>query len=180
MNTVPIVISIAGVVVSALVSFIIASVKIGEYKNKVDTACENISDIKKENRETRDKVIACETSLKEREPLMKRKSPVSLTDRGNIVLNESGGKSFIDSIYEELKKQVEDKNPKTSYDIQEYSKEVVDGLKGDIRINNIKEYLFKEGMELEEIISVLGIYLRDLILKEKHIEVSDIDNHEKS
>ena len=170
-------ITLAGVVISALVSFIISSMKIGEYKNKVDTAVGDIGKIEAELKEIRDKVIACETSLKEREPITKRKSPVTLTERGSKILAESGGRIFIDSNYPELKKKVEDTKPQTSYDIQETSHAVIDGLKDDTRINGIKEYLFKEGMELSEMVDVLAIYLRDKILEERHIAVEDVDTH---
>jgi len=176
-TTATIIISIAGIVISILASFIVATLKIGEYKNKVDQAIRDIGEIRKEEREIRDKVIACETSLKEREPLTKRKSPVTLSDRGNHVLTESKGKDFVDSNYEELKLAVEKTNPQTSYDIQESSRQIMDNLRDDARINPIKEYLFKEGMELEDIIVVLGIYLRDKILKEKGIEAKDIDKY---
>lgn len=173
-----IIVSIAGVVVSALISLIISSMKIGAYKNKVDTNCTDIGDIKREQKEVRDKVIACETSLKEREPLTRKKSPVTLTSRGERVLNDSGGKKFVDDNYPELKTKVESKSPSTSYDIQETSKQVIEELKEDTRINPIKEYLFKEGMDISEILNVLGIYLRDKFLKDKGVAVADIDQHD--
>ncbi len=175
LENVNIILSIASIIVSALVSFIVASVRMGVYKNKVDTNCSDISDIKRESKEVRDKVIACETSLKEREPLTRRKSPVSLTDRGTKVLNESAGAKFIDSIYEELKRKVEEKNPKTSYDVQEISKKIISSLGNDERLNPMKEYLFKEGLALPDLFEVLGIYLRDKILKEKNWNADDID-----
>lgn len=176
-TTMTLIITGAGVVISALISFLIASMRIGEYKGKVDRACTDITKIENEQKGIRDKVIACETSLKEREPLTRKKSPVTLTERGTKVLNDSTGKKFIDDNYEELKKKVNDSNPETSYDIQELSRKVVEDLKDDSRLNTVKEYLFKEGMEIEEIINVLGIHLRDKILSEKGIGVDDIDKH---
>lgn len=173
-----IIVSIAGVLVSALISFIVANIRIGEYKNKVDTHASDIRDLKDEHKEVRDKVIACETSLKEREPLGRRKSPVALTDRGNKVLLESGGKDFIDESFAELNGMVDAMNPRTSYDVQEDSKKVIEALTSDVRINPLKEYLFKEGMELEDIVFVLGIYLRDKILESKKWNMDDIDIHD--
>ncbi len=177
-NTLTIAVSIAGVLLSGFVSFVVANIRIGEYKGKVDTHHVDISEIKKEQKEVRDKVISCETSLREREPLGKRKSPISLTDRGNKVLNESGGKKFIDDNLSEFSSKVEAKEPKTSYDVQEISKEVISGLQNDDRVNPLKDYLFKEGMEIDDIIFVLGIYLRDRILEQKHWKVEDIDAHD--
>lgn len=172
-----IIITVAGIIISGLISFLIASVRIGVYKNKVDTAVKDIDDGRKETKEIRDKVIACETSLKEREPLTRKKSPVILTDRGNKILIDSKGKDFVDKNYAELKKKVEEKGTQTSYDIQESSRTVINDLQNDARMNEIKDYLFKEGMEIDNIVEVLGIYLRDLILKERGIDVSDIDKY---
>lgn len=165
----------ADVIIPMIVSLITGIATFFVYKEKVCNLEKEVNLLRSEVKEIRDKVIACETSLKEREPLTKRKSPVDLTERGTKVLNESGGKTFIDNNYEELKRKVEDKTPKTSYDYQEASKEIVQTLKEDERINGIKEYLFKEGMEIQDIMDVLGLYLRNLILAEKNISTDDID-----
>lgn len=179
-STLQIVIFIANLILAGIVGALSAIFTIGKYKEKVDRTETDIKDIKSDTREIRDKVIACETSIKERGPLTRRKSPIDLTERGEKVLEESQGKKFIDDHYEELKRKVEENNPQTSYDFQEFSKKVVGELRDDERINPIKEYLFKEGMELDDIIEVLGIYLRNLILHEKNIAVEDIDKYEQS
>jgi hypothetical protein len=178
MDSATIVIDLAGVLLSGIVSFLVASMWLGAYKNKVDNNCEDIDEIRDEIREIRDKVIASETLLKEREPLTKRRSPVDLTDRGTRILRDSGGRKFVDDNYPELKQAVERHNPATSYDIQEWSRKVIDELKQDSRLNPLKEYLFKEGLEISAAVEVLGIYLRNKILAEKGIKIDDIDNHE--
>ncbi len=172
------IINILTLLLSAGLSAWIASVRIGEYKNKVDNNCTDISDLKKEGKEVRDKVIACETSLKEREPLGRRKSPVALTDRGTKVLNESGGKDFVDANFTELSSKVEAKEPKTSYDVQEAAKQVIDEVREDDRMNPLKEYLFKEGLEIGDLVFVLGTYLRDKILESKKWAMEDIDKYD--
>jgi hypothetical protein len=159
------------------VSILTGLVSFAVYKIKVDRLETEVKEIKIEIKEIRDKTIACETSLKERGPLKKSKSPVSLTERGEKVINDSGGKSFVDANYTELKNKVEEKDPKTSYDIQEVSHKILMDLKSDVRINPIKEYAFNEGLELNDVLDIMGIHLRDLILKEKGIAVEDIDVH---
>ncbi len=158
-------------IVTGIISFFV-------YKSKVDRLEQDVKEIRLDCREVRDKVIKCETALDYKEPLTKRKSPVTLTDRGNRILIESGGQSFVDKNYEELKQKIEKEKPATSYDIQETAKQVIDEIKDDTRINPIKEYLFKEGMEIGDIIVVLGIYLRDKILKERGVTVDDIDKYD--
>jgi len=162
--------------INTLVVLLVVSNRLGKYTNKVDTNCADIIEIKKNNTEVRDKVVACETTLFKK-VLVKGRSPINLTEQGETVLEESGGKAFVDDNYPELKKQVEDKDPKTSYDIQEYSKHIIESMKNDRRLDEFKEYLFKKGMDLEDTVEVLGLYLRNRILKEKNISIGDIDSH---
>lgn len=178
-TTISLIIAGASFVINVLLTLIIASNRIGEYKNKVDTACTDITDLKKEKIEIRDKVIACETALFKK-VLTRRTSPVNLTEAGDKVLIDSKGKDFVDNNYQDLKQRVDGKKPQTSFDIQEASREVIEGLKKDFRMNEIKDYLFREGMELNDMVEVLGIYLRNKILEEKGVNISDIDNHSKN
>lgn len=155
--------------------FITSLIKVGKYTNKVDTLENDVRDLKREVREIRDKVIACETSLKEREPLTKRESPISLTDKGNKTLKDSGAEKFIDDNFDSLFKKIEGKHPKAAYDIQEISKNVLEDMQNDDLFNDLKEYAFKEGREIEDIILVAGIHLRDKVLMKKGLNIKDID-----
>lgn len=156
------------VVTSGITAFAIVAYRMGRYSEKIDQ-------LEKCNLNTRISVM--EGKIEVRQPFTQRKSPINLTDRGITVLRDSGGKNLIDENYNELKNIVEENNPKTSYDIQESSKITIEKLKDDERMIVIKEYLFKEGIEFEEIIDVLGIYLRNKILEEQHIAIEDIDKH---
>lgn len=152
------------IITSGITAFAIVAFKMGRYSEKIDQ-------LEKCNLNTR-------LSTLEGKQLTRRSSPVNLTAYGNTVLNNSGGKDFIDKNYLEIKKKVESENTQTSYDIQEASRKAVESLQNDLRINTIKDFLFKEGMEWADIVEVLGIYLRDKILKEKGIDPVDIDKHD--
>ncbi len=169
--------TVVQIIVAGGVGYASAVFKIGQYTQKVKTLEEDNKTTRTELKELLIKVTECSTSLKEREPLGKKRSPVALTERGNKVLTESGGQKFIEDNLNELKEKVELKNPKTSYDVQEYSKVVIEELTTDERINNMKEYLYKEGMELDDLIFVLGIYLRDKVLENKGWKVEDVDKY---
>lgn len=144
------------VVVSALTALAIIALKMGRYAEKIDQ-------LEKCNLNTR-------LSTLEGKQLTRRSSPVDLTEYGTTVLNNSGGKAFVDTNYAELKRKVEAIDPQTSYDIQEASRRVVGEMQEDARLNAVKEFLFKEGMEWNDIAEVLGLYLRNLIL-------TDLDKH---
>lgn len=174
---------VANIVVSGIVGSVAASMKIGEYKNKVDNLETTIgkdehNGLRKTVGDMRDKVVACETTLNERGPLTKRKSPVSLTERGEQFLKNSGGEKFIDDNFEELLAAVDAMDPQTAYDVQEDARSVVEQLSEDERINSIKEFLFKDGSSLPEAFEVMSIYLRNKILTHKNWNVADIDHQE--
>ena len=105
--------------------------------------------------------------LQERGPVIQRKSPITLSERGTRLLNESGAKKFVDAHLDELLKTVKERAPATDYDIQEEAQKVIKELQNDPRLNPIKDFLFKDGSTLDEAITVMGIYLRDHILEKR-------------
>lgn len=157
------------IVTSALTAFAIVAYKMGRYSEKIDQ-------LEKCNLNSR--LSRLEGQFDQSGPVTKKKSPVSLTDRGEKILVDSGGKKFVDENFEELKNKVETPNPQTSYDVQETAKTVINGLKEDLRLNPLKEYLFKEGLDLETLNIVLGVYLRDKILAEKGWNIEDVDKYD--
>ncbi|MDR1146897.1 MAG: hypothetical protein LBK71_12300 [Verrucomicrobiales bacterium] len=128
----------------------------------------------------RERLTACETSLKEREPLLRKKSPVSLTDRGQEFLKNSGSAKFVDENFGELLEKINGLTPKTAYDVQENARKVIELMRDDDRLNDIKEFLFKDGSSLDDAVSVMGIYLRDKVLKQKDWNVADIDSQQST
>lgn len=98
--------------------------------------------------------------------LVKAKSPLSLTERGLKVLEESGGKKYIDENKDALIKLINDEGPRTSLDIQELSKKVIELRKEDEKFIPIKEYVYSKGLIFDHVIMALSIYLRDLALAE--------------
>ena len=97
-------------------------------------------------------------------------SPLKLTEYGKDLMENSG----FDKIVANPEKRrflinlVKRKNPKTNYDIQQYSMDTMAEL---VEINDsivipLKEYAYKEGLTLEIILNSAGIVLRDEIMKE--------------
>lgn len=172
---------VVNALIAAAVGWGAASRKIGTYQNKVDNLEATIGKdehggLRKTVGDIHVKVIACETRLEERGPLLKRESPVSLTERGAAFLENSGGKLFVDDNFPELLAGVENLDPKTAYDVQEDAKKVIEGLSEDERLNSIKEFLFKDGSTLEDAFAVMAVYLRNKVLTHKDWNVEDIDH----
>lgn len=174
-------------IVSAGVALVVAGWRIGTYQNKVDNLETTIgkdehSGLRRTVADVRDKVVACETSLKERGPLTKRRSPEALTERGEKFLIDSGGKNLVDENFDELLKKIDEVNSGlssvTAYDIQEAAKQAIKSI-DESKLTKIKDFLFKDGSTLDDFQAVTALYLRDKALEYKKMNVADIDEHGK-
>lgn len=144
--------------------------KTGKYQNIVDemkitlTIAINKLDI------LSNKVAALEAGV-ERDriynELIQKKSPFTITEKGYIALKESGAQKFIDNNRSILIKKVEDMNPKSSYDVQEYCKQVISEYTNSDDFIEIKEYIYEKGFDLESIVMTMMVYLRDIILAKR-------------
>ena len=96
------------------------------------------------------------------------KSPASLTDKGRLLLKESGAEEFIKNNEKKLLKYFDGIDE--PFDIQEKSLEVIEQeLRSD---KKIKSYLFQKGAKgIKGVAEVAGIALRDVVLKHKSIQV---------
>lgn len=93
-------------------------------------------------------------------------SPKTLTDAGKQMMKDSGLEDFINQNKEELMKKVNETKPKTEYDIEQNSSNIMLSLSNDSRINQIKDYAFKNGKDLNLMLMASGLYLRDIVISE--------------
>ena len=95
-------------------------------------------------------------------------SPIKLTDKGSVLLKESGAEEFIEKNKESLLKHFEGVHE--PFDIQTKALKVSEQeLQKD---RKVKEYLFQKGAKgVGEVAEVAGIALRDIVFKEKEIQV---------
>lgn len=178
-----IIISICGVLVSALVAFITSNIRIGEYKNKVDTLCNDIIDLKKESRENSGKLVECSTKIDERtrsyaSTLTKRESPVSLTPVGKDLLSQSGSDKFVLDNQSDLVEKIKAKSPKSAFDVQVFSRQVVEEIQNEERFKPLKDFAYNEGYDLEPIFIVMGLYLRDIALPLLNYKLEEVDKYD--
>lgn len=96
----------------------------------------------------------------------KSKSPLGLTDLGLLLLEESGGKKFIDDKKEILIKQILALKPKTKFDVQEFSIAVLERHRVHDDFIIILEYIYDKGLDYGDVLKTLSLYLRDLALVE--------------
>lgn len=163
--------------VAALVSFLAIFILIGKYKEKVDTAETNMKTHAAKLDGLSDRVSKLEGGIERdraNSPYVKRKSPVSLTEKGKALLLDSKGNYYVDKNKDKLIVALKAENPKTAYDVQELARKIVETHANDDDFAPIKEFVFKEGLELKDVLDVMGVYLRDIVLPEFGFNVSQI------
>lgn len=93
-------------------------------------------------------------------------SPLKLTEYGEQLVKESGFDKLLEKHRDILVELVKVKAPKTNYDIQELSVQVIREVLEDDILKSLKEYAFENGLPLEVIIPPAGIMLRDEVMKD--------------
>lgn len=163
--------AISGVAASALTAIL----AIGKYKERVDRAVTDISDLSHKIDDIRDRLSRIEGG-RESEKYFASKSPVSLTDKGKSLLLDSGGNKYLDEHFDQLLSHVKAEKPSTAYDVQELSRKVLLAMQSDKSFVPLKNYAYKEGKSLKLVVNVMAIELRDRILqKEYNFSPEDID-----
>lgn len=94
-------------------------------------------------------------------------SPLQVTEYGDKLMKESGFYDILKSHSEMLVGAVVKKKPKTNYDIQESSIEVIKDLLGKSEpvLVQLKKYAFDNGLEVDMLIPPAGVTLRDEVMK---------------
>ncbi len=169
-----------GVIISAVSIFLILGgmlIKIGRFsegfKNVVKSVDDMGADIRKNTMTLKSITTHLYSSGNAAHGLFEHNSPITLTDIGKSVLEQSGGKDYIDKHQITLIQEMENENLETALDVQNYSssllflKTEIDGFK------YIKDWVYNNpvfeniNITMAEIIKVMAVYLRDKYL-EKH------------
>lgn len=95
-------------------------------------------------------------------------SPLRPTEYGAMLIRESGLEKILDENKESLLKNLKNSLPKdyTEYDVQETARNVLLSLKEDAMMNPVKEYVYKNALNIETILRVGGLWLRDDFLEQ--------------
>ncbi|TWJ01584.1 hypothetical protein JN11_01735 [Mucilaginibacter frigoritolerans] len=110
------------------------------------------------------------------------RSPVQLTQLGEDILKDTGGKDFVDNNLSMLLNEMQYQNIKTALDAQNFAPLVVSNISTNELFKPIKDYIFKNPqyktkntngddvfitLDMNVITNVMGIYLRN-----KYLEVN--------
>lgn len=132
----------------------------------------NVSDIRTQSAVTEDRV---ETLW--RDKFAPSQSPRKLNERGHSILEQSGIKDIVNEKENALLEIIRSKNPTTAYDTENVIFAVVADLPKHCPniINRLKDGAFKSGADIDAVLFVGGIYLRDKIFPALGFSLTDLD-----
>ena len=137
---------------------------VGELQTDVGVIKKDIRNIK----DSINKIIR--KFLPKEEFLIERDSPLRITDAGKNIATKIDADKLLTKHWEYLKDKVDATNPRNAYDIEIASVEVARDM--DVVLSDEDKYIIKEeaysrGIPHEEILSIIGVMLRDKLLEER-------------
>ncbi|MDP3988727.1 MAG: hypothetical protein Q8P93_00605 [bacterium] len=103
-------------------------------------------------------------------------SPRQLNEYGEVVLAESGIKEYIDEHYDELSELIEDADPQNPYDAEQLIVEAVRALPKEHPelLNDVKKGAFKTGADVDGVLYVGALYLRNNLFTELGFSLDEL------
>ena len=165
-------------VLIALGVYIINGISKGAIKNKnIEDLCNSSTQIKSSIIDIKDSIVDLKISNTRivnglitvgcNPDILRATSPHNLTVLGEEILNDIGGKIYIDANEQDLISKIKNLNPKSELDVEDFSKQVLfDEFDSDNFIP-IKNFIYNnplyKNVPLNQatIITILGIYLRN-------------------
>ena len=108
-------------------------------------------------------------------------SPRQLNEIGNRILTESGINTIIESKQNDLLRIVKEKNPSTAYDAERIILDTVMKIPElyPNLVNNLKEGAFRVGKDIDTLLFVGGLHLRNRIFETLGFSLTDLDKPKK-
>lgn len=158
---------------------VVAAILLGDTRDKIIETRKDVEYIKKEvdeNLKPTLKDVDKKVFVLWEERLAIQHSPVQLNPRGVEILEKSGIKKLIDDGFPQFLDSIKEKKPANAYQVQEFSKQVVVGMKNNPGIlPKLQEGAYSTGVDVDSVLFVGSIYLRNLALPKFNFKLEDID-----
>jgi len=134
--------------------------------------------------ELRTKVdLIYQNTMPSNQRIVAAQSPISLTDTGKEIVARIEANKILEKYIMKLLAAVELDKPQNAYDIQmasmKVAKEKMKTFLNEDELNRIKQEAYSRGVMLEDVMAVFGVLLRNYILSQKGLPISDVDMHAK-
>ena len=111
--------------------------------------------------------------------LTRSNSPMQLNDVGEKILKDSHINKFVDEYFDEIYNSVKNRNPANAYQAQQITIEEVRLYKENKEcIESLEQKAFNAGSDIDTILFVAAIYIRDKIIGMLDFRNEDIDKHD--
>lgn len=148
--------------------------RLSRVETKIDRIENDVGEIKADVRSLRGRTARLETVTTEIQSVLRQAgaqlhqpllisadSPLKLTESGEELAKEIDAYRFISENKEFLFALLAKENPKTQYDVQEMAKKVlIDSIPRPV-LTPIKKYAYENGLNIEVLLNLIGIILRD-------------------
>jgi len=169
----------------AIIAFISLAFKAGKLTNHVAEIDKDLDEVRKDVKAIPlifGKLNKIELSIEQLKgaKVSFSNSPMTLNEFGKKVLDQSKIREVIDANYDYILSEVKKKDITNAYRIQESVFEVVKGLK-DIPeyTKDIEDRAFRSGVDVDTVLIVGAIDIRDTIITELGCKVEDLDTPDK-
>lgn len=109
-------------------------------------------------------------------------SPISLTNVGRDIVARIKAPTILERCYPALREHPDIMAAKNAYDIQaacmRISRTEFEKCLNEAELVAVKQEAYERGNLLEDVLAVFGVLLRNRILEEKGIPVSEVDRHQ--
>lgn len=169
-------ISIALSIIGAITTSLLT---MGKYREKIDRLEKDVEKITTKAEALRsdvDKMTIAVGSLEKNIDKLsgysQSHSPISLTEKGQKVIDDSGFSQIFENIKEDLLNDLENQNPRSQYDAQEKARMMLGSMTDDKRFRSVEKWAYENGEDFAQILRAGAIPLRDYYF-EKHPEIVD-------
>jgi hypothetical protein len=150
----------------------------GTLKKSVENIDKSLAEMKPDLKNIRERFMIVEDRVKTlwKDEFAPASSPRQLNERGVDILNGSGIKGIIEEKRNELFATLKSKELKNPYDAEQCVLQVVNELKKDaVIVEKLKTGAFSVGADIDTVLFVGGIYLRDLVFPDLGFAIADLD-----
>jgi hypothetical protein len=109
-------------------------------------------------------------------PFATSKSPLTLTDKGNEIFNRPKIQEFVKANKNDIISKMKALNYDSAYKAQEKLFTIVDSYKGGNYKINLENEAFETGQNIDIIMRIISIGIRNDVFNQLEMKVEDIDN----
>lgn len=182
-QTLGIIFSIVGGILGGLTVLGGFLISIGKKYQLLDTLNSSLKDISTDVKDVRERFGGIEEKVDVlwKDRFAPANSPRQLNNRGEKILKDSGIKEIVENKKDELLNKIKEISPKTPYDAELVINSVMMDLGKHYPniVDELKNGAFKTGSDVNAILFVGSIYLRNLIFKDLGFDLEDLDKLNK-